>query len=277
MILQTGALPNLSAGAIVLTRVTHRCIAPAFTFRLGPVLPDSIEQLTGFAPNAPLLYERALTHRSRLRGTSEAHRVTNERLEFLGDALLGFVVAETLYDRFPAQSEGFLTRLRAKIVSGAALANYARRIDLGAHLLLSENAARDDGRDNPTILADAYEALLGAIYLDHDLDAARAFIHRTALDALDLSRLAARNQNYKSQLLEYAQARGWPQPTYRVIDAEGPPHDRTFTVEALVDDTPHGQGTAGSKKKAEQRAAHEALQALANDENGERPVHDEPS
>ena len=226
------------------------------------IAPASIEMLTGFVPDNLALYRRALTHRSHVRGTSASHLATNERLEFLGDALLGFVVAETLHREFPSKPEGFLTRLRAKLVSGAALAGYARRIDLGAHLILSANAEREGGRDTTSILADAYEALIGALYLDHDLGATTAFIHRTALDPIDLPRLAARNQNYKSQLLEYAQARDWPQPTYRTLSAEGPPHDRTFTVEACIGEDAHGQGTAGSKKKAEQQAAREALAAL---------------
>lgn len=225
-----------------------------------------MERLVDMPVRDLALYEQALTHRSRFRGQADNHLATNERLEFLGDALLGFVMAEALYRQFPDKNEGFLTRLRAKLVSGKALARYARRIDLGPHLLMSENAVRSEGRDNPSILADAYEALVGAVYLDHDLDAARRFIQASALDPVDLGAIATQNENYKSQLLEFAQARGQPQPTYRVVHAEGPSHDRTFTVEALLDGTPYGEGTAGSKKKAEQLAACEALDALRDEE-----------
>ena len=245
----------------------------AVTVPSSPVSPSDIERLVGLPVHDVTLYEQALTHRSRFRGQADNHLATNERLEFLGDALLGFVMAEALYRRFPNKNEGYLTRLRAKLVSGKALARYARRIDLGPHLLMSENAARSEGRNNPSILADAYEALVGAVYLDHDLDAARRFIQASALGPVDLSAIAAQNENYKSQLLEYAQARGRPQPTYRVVLAEGPSHDRTFTVEALLDDTPYGQGTASSKKKAEQLAAAEALDALR--ENDAEPLGDE--
>jgi ribonuclease-3 len=214
------------------------------------------------------LYERALTHRSRFRGRPDSHRVTNERLEFLGDALLGFIVGEALYRRFPDQDEGYLTRLRAKLVSRDALARYARRLGLGPHLLMSENAERSRGRSNPNILSDAYEALIGALYLDQGLEAARTFVHRTALDPTDLDALAAEHRNYKSLLQEHLQAHGRDQPSYRTIHEEGPSHDKTFTVEVLLDGTPHGAGTAGSKQKAEQKAARKALDRLLTDDSG---------
>lgn len=225
-----------------------------------------VERLIGGPIQNLALYEQALTHRSRFRGEDDSHRVTNERLEFLGDALLGFVVAETLFRRFPDKNEGYLTRLRAKLVSGKALARYARRIDLGAHILMSENTARGEGRDNPSILGDAYEALIGALYLDQGLEAVQHFIRRSALDPVDLAALAAQNENYKSLLLEHMQARGRSQPTYHVVHEEGPSHDRTFTVEALLDETSYGQGVAGSKKQAEQLAAREALERLQAEE-----------
>lgn len=229
----------------------------------------TIERLVGTSVQDLSLYEQALTHRSRLRGEADSHLATNERLEFLGDALLGFVVAEVLYQRFPEKNEGYLTRLRAKLVSGKALARYARRLDLGPHILMSENAARDEGRDTPSILADAYEALIGALYLDRGLEAARRFIKSTALAPVDLDALAAQNENYKSLLLEYVQARGRVQPTYRIVREEGPSHDKTFTVEALIDGTPYGQGTASSKKKAEQEAARETLEHLRSEDSVE--------
>ncbi len=212
------------------------------------------------------LYERALTHRSMLRGRQDSHLASNERLEFLGDAVLGFVVGEHLYHHFSDKDEGFLTRLRAKLVNGQALARYADDIDLGAHVLMSENMAQSDGRDNPTILADAYEALIGALYLDLGLDAARDFIEQTALEEIDLAALARRHDNYKSLLLEYAQSLGWPQPVYRVASEEGPSHRKTFTVEVLLKGEAQGTGTANSKKKAEQRAAREALEHLKGNE-----------
>lgn len=225
-----------------------------------------IEHLLGFPIRDLSVYEQALRHRSLLRGSVNSHRTSNERLEFLGDAVLGFVVANYLYQQFPHQDEGFLTRLRARLVSGKALAQAARRIDLGMFVLMSENMANAQGRRNSTILADALEAIIGAIYLDLGVKEAEQFINRVILQDVNLNDLAKRNENYKSQLLEFAQARGWDQPDYEVIDETGPSHQKTFTVGVRVRNAIYGQGTASSKKKAEQIAANEALERLASEE-----------
>lgn len=212
------------------------------------------------------LYRRALTHRSVLRVHPDSRRETvrsNERLEYLGDAFLDLVVGEALYHRFPDMDEGELTRLRARLVSEGPLASAARRMNLGAHLLMSENAARGAGRDNPSILADAFEALVGAVYLDQGYPAARTFVHERMIDAFDLTEVAARDENYKSQLLERMQAKGRPQPTYHVVHEEGPSHDKTFTVEVRVGEMVYAQGTAGSKQDAEQKAARRTLDQIA--------------
>jgi ribonuclease-3 len=229
--------------------------------------PDIVESLVGQPIEDLALYRRALTHRSLLRGNPDPHLRSNERLEFLGDALIDLVVSEALYDRFPEADEGHLTRLRAKLVSGPALAQYARRMDLGPHLFLSDNAEQGQGRDNPNILADAFEALAGAVYLDQGPAAAGRFVHDRALDPFDLDDVAARDENYKSQLLERMQAEGRPQPTYRVVHEEGPSHDKTFTVEAVVGDTAYAEGTAGSKQEAEQQAARRTLEAMRSPES----------
>ena len=223
---------------------------------------SEIEQLVGQPVDDLSLYRRAMTHRSLLRTTDDPVLQSNERLEFLGDALIELVVSEALYDRFPNKNEGALTRLRAKVVSGAALARYARRMDLGPHLLMSENAARSGGRDNANILADAFEALTAALYLDQGHEAAAQFLRDRALGPFDLEAVAARNENHKSRLLERMQADGRPQPTYRVVREEGPSHDKTFTVEAVVGDVVYERGTAGSKQQAEQEAARRTLEAL---------------
>ena len=228
----------------------------------------AIEQLMGTSVGHLALYEQALRHRSVLRGEPASHLASNERLEFLGDAVLGFVVAEVLYEQFPDRAEGYLTRLRAKLVNGRYLARCARRLGVGLHLLLSDNMDQADGRTNRTILADAFEALIGALYLDQGLPAAYQFIVRTMLEPVDLTHLAERQDNYKSLLLEYAQARGWPQPTYRVANEEGPSHAMTFTVEVVLHGEPYGRGRARSKKQAEQQAAEEALDRLDAEEDG---------
>ena len=221
-----------------------------------------IEAVVGMPIGDLALYEHALKHRSVFRGIVTTGTESNERLEFLGDAVLGAVVAEHLYAEFPDRDEGFLTRMRANLVNGKALAGYARAIGLPPLILMSDNMAGSDGRDNQTILADAFEAIVGALYLDLGFAAARRFVLDLLGRLVDLGDLAVQRSNYKSLLLEYVQARGWPQPTYAVVNEEGPSHDRRFTVEVSVDEMPYGQGEARSKKQAEQAAAREALGAL---------------
>jgi len=229
------------------------------------VARSEVEERAGMRVKNMALYEQALRHRSRLRGRPQSHLYSNERLEFLGDAVLGFVIAEHLYQHFPDKAEGFMTRLRAKLVNGQALAEYAESIDLGALILMSENMAQTDGRQNQTILADAFEAFIGALYLDLGIDAVRQFIYETMLDEADLDDLAEKRDNFKSLLLEYVQSLGWPQPRYRILAEEGPSHNRRFTVEVVVHEVPYGQGRARSKKRAEQKAAREALQRLQDE------------
>lgn len=224
-----------------------------------------IEELVGRPVNDLSHYRRALTHRSVLRVHPASSLQSNERLEFLGDALLDVYVGEVLYDRFPDRDEGALTRLRARLVSERPLATYARRMDLGAHLLMSDNAARGEGRDNPSILADAFEALVGAVYLDQGFDPCRSFVQDHVLAPFDLQEIAQQDDNYKSQLLERLQGQGHPQPTYRVVEESGPSHDKTFTVEVRVGETSYEQGTAGSKQEAEQQAARRTLEQITAD------------
>ena len=222
----------------------------------------TIASLTGAAPSDPDLYRRAMQHRSLQRERPEEQIESNERLEFLGDAILGFVVAEHLFRVFPDQDEGYLTRLRSKLVNKPALVRNARRLELGSLLILSSNMEQSGGKENATILSDAYEALIGALYLDHGLPAARAFVERTALEPFDLNALAQRTENYKSRLLEYAQAHDWEQPTYYVLEENGPSHQRTFEVETRIGQRVRGRGRGPSKKQAEQQAAREALETL---------------
>lgn len=230
---------------------------------------EDIERLLGGPVGDMRLYEQALLHRSVLRGEPNSHLLSNERLEFLGDAVLGFVTAEHLFHEFPEKDEGFLTRLRAKLVNGQALADFATSVGLGPLILLSDNMDQSGGRENPTILADAFEALIGALYLDLGEEAARIFIQEKVLEELDLEDLAHQRDNYKSLLLEHVQALGWPQPQYRVTNEEGPSHQKTFTVEVILNDRSYGRGQARSKKKAEQAAASEAINRLRHEETYE--------
>ena len=221
---------------------------------------DAVESLLGRSVDDVSIYRRALTHRSLLRVYPDRPVASNERLEFLGDALLDVFVSEVLYERLPDEDEGTLTRLRARLVSEQPLATYARRMDLGAHLLMSKNAAQNQGRDNPSLLADAFKALVGAVARDLGHAAARAFVHDQVVTPFDLMALATQDENYKSRLLEALQAEGRPQPTYHVVQETGPSHDKTFTVEVRVGDASYGQGTAGNKQAAEQEAARRTLE-----------------
>jgi ribonuclease-3 len=219
-------------------------------------------RITGEPVGNDALYAEAMRHRSLLRERRNGEEGSNERLEFLGDAVLGFLTAEYLFQAYPDEDEGYMTRLRSKLVSGRALATRASEIGLGEFILLSENMTQLRGDRNANILADAFEALIGAVFLDQGIEAARRFVRRAALDPVNLAELAEKEDNYKSLLLEYAQARGWAQPVYRLLAAEGPSHARRFQVEAVVGDNAWGTGEAGSKKRAEQRAAEEALSNL---------------
>ncbi|MFN3596951.1 MAG: ribonuclease III [Rubricoccaceae bacterium] len=257
--------------------------APAASAPLDETTPSgvsrrAIEGLVGMPVGALGLYEHALRHRSVFRGTATDGTESNERLEFLGDAILGAAVAERLYTAFPDRDEGFLTRTRANLVNGQALAGYARALGLGPLILMSENMAATHGRDNATILADAFEAVVGALYLDLGFPAARRFVFSVLDRCVELDAVAEQKSNYKSLLLELVQGRALPQPTYRVVAEEGPSHDRRFTVDVLVDGVPRGRGTARSKKQAEQAAAREALIALRSPlVAGEAPAKPPPA
>lgn len=226
-----------------------------------------IETLVGEPVDDLTLYRRALTHRSYLRGDMDHHLQSNERLEFLGDALIDLAIGEVLYRRYPEQDEGRLTRLRARLVSKAPLARYARAMELGAHVCMSEGMESQNGRDNPSILADAFEALTGAVYLDKGYDSAQRFLTLRILETFDIEKFAAKDPDYKSRFQERMQAAKQPLPTYRVVQEEGADQDKTFTVEAMVGDTVYAQGTGGSKQEAEQQAARRTLETMRSPES----------
>ena len=227
-----------------------------------------IEALVRMPIGALPTYEHALRHRSIFRGQTTDGTESNERLEFLGDAVLGAVVAERLYVAFPDRDEGFLTRTRANLVNGKTLAGFATQIGLAPLVLISDNMDASGGRENATILADAFEAIVGALYVDLGFGAARQFVNGVLDRCVNLEAVARDKSNFKSQLLELVQARALGQPTYDVVSEEGPSHDREFTVAALVDGDEVGRGTARSKKAAEQEAAERALAALRRAPSG---------
>ena len=205
------------------------------------------------------LLSRALTHRSYLNENPGAILEDNERLEFLGDAVIDFVVAGYLYHRFPEMDEGELTALRAALVRAETLAQFAQAIDLGHYLRLGLGEEENGGRTRVPLLCATFEAVMGAVYLDQGLEAARPLIEATIRPMLDEIRAGELHKDAKSEFQVWAQARFNQTPRYRVIDSEGPDHDRTFTVRVLVGDEAWGEGRGRSKQTAAQSAAAAAM------------------
>lgn len=216
------------------------------------------QKFIGYRFEHPELLETALRHRSILQEIGETRLQANERLEFLGDAVLDLVVSEQLYSAYPENQEGFLARLKSNLVSGRQLAIRGRKMKLGAYVQLSDAEAQNGGRDRSSILEDTMEAVIGAIYLDGGLAPAEKFIKRFIIPVIDADVVHEQEQNFKSMLLEYAQGKALGAPKYRVITEEGPDHAKVFHVEALLRDKRVGIGVGQSKKKAEQEAAKAA-------------------
>jgi ribonuclease-3 len=221
-----------------------------------------IQNIIGYRFRDPQLLQRALTHRSLVRDHNGVDRHANELLELLGDAVLAMTVVEYLYHRFYDRGEGELSKIKAMLVSGKSLQSVARTLQLGDHILMSENEARNGGRLRDSILEDTCEAVIGALYLDGGWIAANRFIQRHILAQADRLANETEDFNHKSQLLEYAQARGLPAPDYRVRAETGPDHAKEFQVEVFLDGKSLGIGVGRSKKDAQQKAAQMALGQL---------------
>lgn len=207
----------------------------------------------------PDLLSLALTHRSY--AYENGGLPTNERLEFLGDSVLGIVVTETLYRDFPDWSEGQLAKLRAAVVNAQALAEVARGLELGRHLRLGRGEETTGGRDKVSILADTFEAVLGAVYLDSGLERAREVVSRLVGPVIVRGAELGAGLDWKTSLQEIAAARGRGVPEYRVRH-EGPDHAREFSAQVVLDDEVIGEGVGRSKKAAEQQAAERAYRHL---------------
>jgi ribonuclease-3 len=208
------------------------------------------------------LLEHALTHKSRAAEDASGGVADNESLEFLGDAVLGLVVADALFHQYPNYDEGQKSKIKAAVVSTQSLARHAEQLRLGEHLILGRGEEKTGGRFKQALLADAYEALIAAIYLDGGLEAAETFLRRELKDALDEGSAQTFARDHKSALQERLQALGRPLPEYRVSGEAGPDHRKTFTVEVVVGGEVLGAATGRAKKEAEQEAAREALTKL---------------
>ncbi len=221
----------------------------------------NVEEAIGWEFSNQSLLRDALTHRSYLNETKE-ERPSNERLEFLGDSVLGLIVTDYLYHRFPKLTEGELTNLRSALVRTETLAGFSRQINLGTNLFLGKGEELTRGRHRPAGLACAFEALLGAIYLDQGYEGAREFALRFTVPALDDVFQLRLHRNGKSMLQELVQGQRQQAPTYHVVREVGPDHDKSFTVEVRVGHEVLGRGVASNKRAAEQLAAHDALEGM---------------
>lgn len=224
-----------------------------------------LEDKLGYHFKNENLLKLALIHRSYLSTSGEKRHNTNERLEFLGDAVLGFIVTEYLYKTFSKKSEGVLTEYKSILVSRKILGQIARQIDLGSCLFLGQGEERSGGRKRRSIISNAFEAILGAIYLDGGYKAAKDVIYYLILSQLEPILKRELDRNYKSQLLEASQANGLGLPEYEVKKELGPEHEKVFEVVVRVQGKIKGIGTGKSKKMAEQNAAHHAIDSMNGD------------
>lgn len=212
------------------------------------------------------LLQRALTHRSYLNEFPDFPLSDNERLEFLGDAVLGFVIAAFLYHRFPEQAEGYLTNMRAALVRRDTLAHFARQLNIGQFMLMGHGEIESGGRQRPATLCAAFEALIGAVYLDGGLARVDDLLLPLIIPFLTQLQQQADYKDAKSRLQERVQSTRQVTPHYQTISAEGPDHLKEFTVQVFLSAEMYGQGRGNSKRQAEQLAAIQALERLEREE-----------
>lgn len=221
---------------------------------------DLLQKL-GLKFKNPLLLKQAFYHRSYLNEV-KTDLESNERLEFLGDSILSLIISYYLYSTRKQDSEGELTNLRAYIVKTKSLAQAAKNLSLGKYLHLSKGEELGGGRENPQLLANTYEALLGAVYLDQDLEAARGVIERTLLSLFASELKSGPPKDAKSNLQEIVQEKFKQSPKYRILETKGPDHAKKFIVAVYIKGKEHGRGEGNSKQEAEEQSAQEALQRL---------------
>ena len=223
---------------------------------------QELERKLNYAFRNPALLQEALNHSSYANEHRAAHLHSNERLEFLGDSVLGFVTAEFLFQRHPEAPEGDLTRIRAALVCEESLHEVAQSLDLGRYLMLGRGEEQGGGRERPSILADATESVFAAVYLDGGMEAAGALIHRVLLDKEREEAVEERRRDYKTELQELVQRKSGSTLSYRMVGSNGPDHAKVFEAAALLNGEAYSTGTGHSKKEAEQSAARAALEKL---------------
>jgi ribonuclease-3 len=226
---------------------------------------QALQQTIGITFRDVPLLQQAFIHSSYINENPSFRLLDNERLEFLGDVLLSFIVTEKLYHEFPHFGEGELTEIRISLIRQETLAQLALTLKLGDYLHLGKGEEATGGRERQTNLADAFESLVGAIFLDQGLDAARDFVLSKLGSHLERVSAEGIGRNYKALLQEFTQAKFKQLPTYRVVEASGPDHDKGFTVEVVLEDRVLGAGSGKSKRAAEMEAARSAWEKLTTD------------
>ena len=226
---------------------------------------ENLQENLGYRFRDESLLRGALYHSSYANEHRNENIVSNERLEFLGDAVLGFVSAEFLYSRFPNAPEGELTRIRAALVREESLFEVAQALQLGECLMLGKGEESGGGRQRPSILADCTEAVFAAVYLDGGMDCARDLIHRVLLSKGDIEVAESRRRDYKTELQELVQRKPHQVLRYELVGQSGPDHAKVFTVAVLLNGEPVGEGSGHSKKEAEQASARAALEKLTEE------------
>ncbi len=223
-----------------------------------------LEKKLGFKiqPEHAELYKRALRHRSIVDNSRYNPSETYERLEFLGDAVLDLIVTEILYEKFPTENEGFLTKLRAKIVRGDTLYELSKKLGLNEFLEIGDRAAGQGIELSKSVLSDVYEALIAAIYVTEGYQKAFEFVQWNLDQFLDFEDVVTKIDNHKSLLMEYSQSEKMSLPKYVVLSEDGPGHDKTFHIAVYIDNRKLGEGKGKSKKNAEQLAAKNALKHI---------------
>ena len=238
----------------------------------GRVVPfgselEPLERAIGYRFRDRGLLEHALTHRSRVHEDASGGVFDNESMEFLGDSVLGFIIADMLFREFPQHNEGQKSKLKASLVSSASLARLAEQLDLGSFLILGRGEEKTGGRRKHAIIADCYEALIAAIYLDGGIEAAGEFVERQFASLIGEARRtgaeASFTDDWKSALQEWLQSHGRGLPVYRLVEETGPPHRRTFGIEVQVEGDAIARAEGRSKKEAAQAAARAALETLS--------------
>lgn len=224
-----------------------------------------IESKLNYAFKDRSLLTLAFIHRSYINEHREVFQ-HNERLEFLGDSVLGLLIAEFLYKRFPNYPEGELSYLRSRLVEAASCVSFIHRMDIGRLILLGKGERMNDGRGRESILADLFEAIIGAIYLDGGVEAAHRFIFENFSNEIEAT-LKTPLSNWKALLQDYCQKKYQQTPSYQVLEESGPDHSKNFIIAVIIDNEEYGRGSGASKKEAQQSAAESAMERISQKQN----------